>query len=299
MGVVINENSGSQGMAVHKTDTGYNLRMGIKKMPLAVLMLFLAGCSVSPTTSMQEFNWTETPAFTEEVQVTELSNPTSEPTSSPLPACLLGQAGTPAEVLEVIDGDTILVNINGVHAKVRYLGMDTPEMTASDPKPGELAKAANESLVSGKQVMLYKGKRDRDEYGRLLRFVIADGDFVNLTLVQRGNAVSFNRPHDALCAQELDSQMYAAFNSGLGIWPQINDSYQPAAEVEAVCPEGCTKHVDGCDIKGNISQEGDYIFHVPGSRDYDSVKIYSSQGERWFCTIGEAVKNGFRPPRAE
>jgi len=30
------------------------------------------------------------------------------------------------------------------------------------------------------------------------------------------------------------------------------------------CPEGCTTHINGCDIKGNISEEGAKIYHVPG-----------------------------------
>jgi len=48
-----------------------------------------------------------------------------------------------------------------------------------------------------------------------------------------------------------------------------------------------------CDIKGNISSSGK-IYHVPGGRYYDRVKINTSKGERWFCSEEEAVAAGWR-----
>jgi hypothetical protein len=51
-----------------------------------------------------------------------------------------------------------------------------------------------------------------------------------------------------------------------------------------------------CRIKGNISERG-HIYHAPGSRWYDETKIDESKGERWFCTVEEAEKAGWRPPK--
>jgi deoxyribonuclease-1 len=50
-----------------------------------------------------------------------------------------------------------------------------------------------------------------------------------------------------------------------------------------------------CLIKGNISRSG-RIYHVPGSRYYEKVKIDTSKGERWFCSVEEAVDAGWRTP---
>jgi len=47
-------------------------------------------------------------------------------------------------------------------------------------------------------------------------------------------------------------------------------------------------------IAGNISGGG-RIYHVPGQRDYDRVRIDPSRGERWFCTEDEARASGWRP----
>lgn len=60
------------------------------------------------------------------------------------------------------------------------------------------------------------------------------------------------------------------------------------------CPKGCETHVGGCDIKGNISQSGEKIYHVQGGQYYDPTIIDPSKGERWFCIEESAAKNGWR-----
>lgn len=60
------------------------------------------------------------------------------------------------------------------------------------------------------------------------------------------------------------------------------------------CPQGCTSQVLSCDIKGNISSEGEKIYHVPGGQAYARTEINPSRGERWFCTEAEARANGWR-----
>jgi len=64
---------------------------------------------------------------------------------------------------------------------------------------------------------------------------------------------------------------------------------------ELGCPDGCTYHKDGCDIKGNISyNSGEKIYHLPGQDYYSETVINSKYGERWFCTEEEAIDNGWR-----
>jgi micrococcal nuclease len=54
---------------------------------------------------------------------------------------------------------------------------------------------------------------------------------------------------------------------------------------------------DGCLIKGNISKNGNRIYHVLDSPSYDRTIIDESKGERWFCTEQHAVAAGWREPR--
>ena len=90
-----------------------------------------------------------------------------------------------ASVVDVIDGDTIEVEIDGVTETVRYIGIDTPEI---GERCAPEATEANTDLVSGKRVMLVPDKENRDIYDRLLRYVYLDGELVELKLVELGLA---------------------------------------------------------------------------------------------------------------
>jgi hypothetical protein len=49
-----------------------------------------------------------------------------------------------------------------------------------------------------------------------------------------------------------------------------------------------------CTIKGNMTRSGECIYHVPGGRYYNSVKMDLSKGKRWFCSEEEAEAAGCR-----
>lgn len=49
-----------------------------------------------------------------------------------------------------------------------------------------------------------------------------------------------------------------------------------------------------CNIKGNVSTQGERIYHVPGQKYYNDTRISESHGERWFCTEEEARAAGWR-----
>lgn len=68
----------------------------------------------------------------------------------------------------------------------------------------------------------------------------------------------------------------------------------PPPEPEPGCPEGCTASSPGCEIKGNISQRREKIYHLPSQRYYGQTVISPEKGERWFCTEQEARANGWR-----
>jgi hypothetical protein len=49
-----------------------------------------------------------------------------------------------------------------------------------------------------------------------------------------------------------------------------------------------------CNIKGNVSTQGERIYHVPGQKYYADTRISASHGERWFCSEEEARAAGWR-----
>jgi len=115
-------------------------------------------------------------------------------------------------VARVVDGDTVEL-ADG--QRVRYLGIDTPEL--GEPYSYE-ALQLNIALVEGKRVELQRGNEDKDQYGRLLRYVYVDGIFVNAQLVAQGYATamifdSSNRHSQVLVQLEQYAKLL-----GRGMW---------------------------------------------------------------------------------
>ncbi|MBU2607911.1 MAG: thermonuclease family protein, partial [Chloroflexi bacterium] len=109
---------------------------------------------------------------------------------------LLGGCSAPPDtvaVIKVIDGDTIV--IEGGY-RVRYIGIDTPEIHPRLEAYGIEAWQANRRLVEGKRVRLEKDVSETDRYNRLLRYVYVDGVFVNAELVRMGLARVKSYPPD-------------------------------------------------------------------------------------------------------
>lgn len=104
-----------------------------------------------------------------------------------------------AVVIRVIDGDSIEVNLYGDSVEVRYIGINTPEYYSSDQEKAVEATQANQKLVSGEYVYLFKDTSDTDKYGRLLRYVLTDEVFVNLELVSQGYAQAKEYRPDTAC----------------------------------------------------------------------------------------------------
>lgn len=86
-------------------------------------------------------------------------------------------------VTKIIDGDTIVAN--GEH--IRLLGMDADERGYECYKE---AKKRLEELILNKEVILEKDQTDKDQYGRMLRYIILDNENINILMVKEGLAVA-------------------------------------------------------------------------------------------------------------
>jgi endonuclease YncB( thermonuclease family) len=166
---------------------------------LIIILLFLASCSYASLTDTVS-------------RVSELTAP-----SNP--------AYETAIVTRVVDGDTIVANINGTEYKVRYIGMDTPE-TVDPRKPvqfmGKEASAKNKELVDGRTVKLEKDVSNTDRYGRLLRYVYVEQNgqwiMVNAELVKLGFAQVATYPPDVKYQSMFLDLQRQAKEQNLGLW---------------------------------------------------------------------------------
>jgi micrococcal nuclease len=143
--------------------------------------------------------------------------PTLDPNLLPVPTETPAvPAGEEAVVTDVIDGDTIEVQMNGQTYRVRYIGINTPEW---DEPCGEEASAANALLVSGQTVTLVRDISETDQYGRLLRYVYVGDLFVNEYLVAQGWAEAVEYPPDTAFAGDFETLETEAAAAGLGCHP--------------------------------------------------------------------------------
>lgn len=98
-------------------------------------------------------------------------------------------------VTRVVDGDTIVVNIDNVETKVRLIGINCPESVAPDDyytensADGVSASDFTKAQLEGKQVTLEYDVEKTDCYGRTLAYVYLDGVMFNKTLMEKGYAV--------------------------------------------------------------------------------------------------------------
>ncbi len=121
------------------------------------------------------------------------------------------------DVLNVIDGDTIDVQIDGVEYRVRYIGMDSPEI---DEPYYDQATGLNLDFVEGRQVTLIKDVSETDQYGRLLRYVFVEDVFVNYELVKQGYAAVATFPPDVACSDQFIEAEQLARIEGVGLWEE-------------------------------------------------------------------------------
>ena len=127
-----------------------------------------------------------------------------------------------ARVERVVDGDTIIVDLDGVRERVRYIGMDTPESVPEQPLEcyGHRAAEENERLVGGRTVTLTTDEEPRDRFGRLLAYVRRepDGLFVNEVLVRGGFATTLEIRPNVRYAGAFRDEERKARAAGRGLW---------------------------------------------------------------------------------
>lgn len=126
-------------------------------------------------------------------------------------------------VVEVIDGDTIRTARYG---RVRYIGIDTPELDASDPRVRRMAQQAREAnarLVAGREVRMVLDVQERDRYGRMLAYVWAGDVFVNAYLLRQGYAAVLTVPPNVRFAGRFLELERQARREGRGLWASRAD----------------------------------------------------------------------------
>ena len=197
-------------------------------------------------------------------------------------------------VASVIDADTL--EIHG--QRIRLHGIDAPESNqlctnggGKEWRCGQKAALALSDRI-GRSPVFCEGL-DTDRYGRIVSRCFVAGADINAWLVADGWAVAYRRYSKDYVAQEADAK-----NAGRGIWSGSFVMPWDWRRGQRVKQQAQSARSNGeCTIKGNISSNGDRIYHVPGGRWYDQTKIDESKGERWFCSEDDAKAAKWRRSR--
>ncbi len=213
------------------------------------------------------------------------------------------------DVKEVIDGDTIKIDYEGTETSVRLIGVNTPETV--DPRTtvecfGQEASDYLKTLLVGKKIKIEADstQTDRDKYNRLLRYVYLDNEDVGYKIISNGYGYeyTYNVPYDKQASYK-DAQSVAE-GGKRGLWANgvcsenttetQDTTISTTPTVSANDTDYSTASGTECTIKGNINSSGEKIYHVPGQKYYDSTRIDTEYGERWFCSEAEAQAAGWR-----
>lgn len=126
-------------------------------------------------------------------------------------------------VVAVYDGDTIKVRFEaGLERKVRLLGVDAPEMDATEEDiwlQARFSKRFAFRSLFRKRVRLLFDATEEDDYGRLLAYVRIDGVLFNEKIIQKGFARAYRRFSYRLRERFLRAEQIAR-QEGRGLWKE-------------------------------------------------------------------------------
>jgi len=128
-------------------------------------------------------------------------------------------------VLWVVDGDTIHVRIGQRVEKVRYIGVNAPEVphvTRWWRHGGEEARAVNRALVGQRTVRLELDLSHRDSWGRLLAYAwilgLGKRAMANAEMIRRGYAQVMTIPPNVKHQAWFVRLQREARRAGRGLW---------------------------------------------------------------------------------
>lgn len=107
-------------------------------------------------------------------------------------------------------------------------------------------------------------------------------------------AAALEQPRPCWAGSSSAASFLSARHARVGIWATAFETpWDFRSKRWAVAQQNAP---DGCPIKGNISKNGERIYHTPWSHAYGRTAIDAEAGERWFCSEADAIAAGWRPP---
>ena len=126
--------------------------------------------------------------------------------------------------MRVIDGDTLVVDVDGVPERVRIIGVDAPAIhpkSRVEPYGPEAVAFVAEQLAE-QRVSLETDVQLRDRFGRLLAYVrLSDGRDLGLLLAQAGLARELSIEPDTTYQALYAAAVAGARSARKGMWSEL------------------------------------------------------------------------------
>lgn len=221
--------------------------------------------------------------------------------SGPLPGAeVLATALAISGPAEVVDGDSLRID----NTSIRIFGVDAfegrqaCERNGAAWRCGDVATQKLAELVGTSTIVCEQ--RDIDSYGRTVARCTTGGIDLAAELARAGLALAYREYSSDYVDEEAEAQA-----ARRGAWAGTFDApWEWRRSGSSATPDSAPTFTPGtaddgtCPIKGNISRDGERIYHLPGGTYYEQTVIDPSMGERWFCSEPEALAAGWRASRA-
>lgn len=187
--------------------------------------------STSPTTTTPTTSTTTTATPSDP----ETDDPFAPPRAGPSgdPGAPLDPLAQTALVVAITDGDTIDVTLSdGSRDTVRLIGINSPER--GECWASEATRVLEALIPVGDEIGMIIDQSDRDQFGRLLRYLWVGSMSVNEELVRRGAALSRRYPPDTALSDRFDAAQAIAEEAELGLWAPDACGEAVAADVRIV-----------------------------------------------------------------
>ena len=272
------------------------------------LLLVVAGCAgVAPVTDAPG---DETPTPTASAGTVD-----APPSATPKDDALT------AEVVEVVDGDTVKVVLeDGSRETVRLLGVDTPEVHAENSPDefegvpeteagrnclrqwGEKASSFAKERLLGKTVTLSFDANEprRGYYDRLLAYIHVDGKSFNYALVTNGYARVYDSQFQY--RERYYAAESAAMDANVGVWRcrEGGSGSTPTASATATVADGGVPlrisevHADAeGDDRENLNDEYVVLKNTGDSElDLSGVTVTDEAGKEYVFPDGTTIAAG-------
>lgn len=148
---------------------------------------------------------------------TRQSTPAAAPAGAGAMSCIPTTQMQEGKVLDIVDGNTIKVMVDGLVYTVRYIGVAVPGTSTY----AQAAAFENGKLVFLKDATLYSDQQDKDANGRLLRYVVVGDVFANNEMLSQGLGSAVDTPPNSSCAGTFSAAEQAARANQIGQWKSV------------------------------------------------------------------------------